>query len=168
MKSPFVSTKGFLFLLKYLYNMHKEYKKSELLNLLEQPDGVHEPYTPEQVDAFLEDAKKYANYARQTKINIFLHISSLTIKDFIDNKKHYEEFVKNVGNISKKIEKKYNYFYDIVDLFDFMNLPPNVKELEKIMREIYEDSYELYKYENLLDSIMTSIKNLYEPDEDEY
>jgi hypothetical protein len=57
-----------------------------------------------------------------------------------------------------QIESKYNRYYEIIEMYDFMNRPENVNYFEKINDKIYDIAQDIYHLSQALEEIVESIK----------
>jgi hypothetical protein len=52
----------------------------------------------------------------------------------------------------------YNRYYNIIDMYDFMDRPENVKYFEKINDKIYDIAQDIYHLSQALEEIVESIR----------
>lgn len=119
-------------------------------------------YSPEKIDEFVISAEKDLTEARRILTGAHNAITVISIGDMMDEIGRYESFVTDIEKYQRHYEKLYGKYYDIVNMYDFMDLPDNVSKLEKINDQIDAVQNELYRVYNSMEEIVDSVKKLKE------
>jgi hypothetical protein len=122
-------------------------------------------YTPEKIDEFVKQAMKALDESETVKNKYHMDIMALTIEEVFNNKDGYERLAQKIYNHHDEIEKHYNKFYKIVEMYDFLNLPDNVRKLEKINERIYDTAQDVYHLSNALEEIVKAVNFISRIDE---
>lgn len=122
-------------------------------------------YTPEKIDEFIRQAMKALDESETAKNKYHMDIMTLTIEEVFNNKEGYEKLAEKINTHHEEVEKHYNKFYKIVEMYDFLNLPDNVRKLEKINERIYDTAQHIYHLSNALEEIVSAVKYLNRIDE---
>jgi heterodisulfide reductase subunit B len=122
-------------------------------------------YTPEKIDEFIRQAMKALDESETAKNKYHMDIMTLTIEEVFNNKEGYEKLAEKINTHHEEVEKHYNKFYKIVEMYDFLNLPDNVRKLEKINERIYDTAQHIYHLSNALEEIVSAVEYLNRIDE---
>jgi uncharacterized protein Yka (UPF0111/DUF47 family) len=122
-------------------------------------------YSPEKIDEFVEAAGKDLTDAKKVLAGARNAITFVTLGEMMDDIARYESFVSEVEQYQKHYEKLYGKYYDIVDMYDYMDLPDNVNKLEKINDQIDAVQNDLYRVYNSMEEIVENVKKLKEINE---
>ena len=108
---------------------------------------------------------KVLDESETAKNKYHMDIMTLTIEEVFNNKEGYEKLAEKIDTHHEEVEKHYNKFYKIVEMYDFLNLPDNVRKLEKINERIYDTAQHIYHLSNALEEIVSAVKYLNRIDE---
>ena len=113
-------------------------------------------YQPEKIDEFVIEANSNLDKIRNTFNSYLTTITNLTINDINENIDKNNELLLKMKSFEEGISKIHDKYYNIVDLYDFLDSPTNVSQLEKITTNIDELYFSFGKlceaHENLIDS----------------
>ena len=115
-------------------------------------------YTPEKIKEFIDEAQTYLNNARMLKDKYYMNVTTLTISEVMEAEVAYQKLSEKMNSDHNQIESKYNRYYEIIDMYDFMNRPENVNYFEKINDKIYDIAQDIYHLSQALEEIVESIK----------
>lgn len=136
------------------------FKKSQVNKIISEQVNIS--YTPEKIDMYVQEALKDATESERV-FNVYLmKINDLTVSYITENEEEMRKFLELIENTSKMVEKKHSRFYDIVDLYDFMDMPDNVKQLEKITEKLDNLYYDFERLSSSLDSLIEGVTKLRE------
>lgn len=141
----------------YLYDMKKILITEAQLKMLEDEGWK---YSSEKIDEIVVTAKKELDNGKKQLSGVYNSITMLSIGEIMDDTERFENFVKDIENRQKHYEALYNKYYDIVEMYDFMDLPDNVKDLEDINRELDDVQNSFYKLADSAEEIVDNIKRL--------
>jgi len=123
-----------------------------------QEDGWQ--YSPEKIDEFVEIAKKELDKGTKTFRSAFNAITTVAIGDIMDEPERFEKFHQEVEAQQKHYESIYNKYYDIVEMYDWMDRPDNVTALDKINEQIDSVQNDLYRLADSLEEIIGYAKKI--------
>ena len=115
-------------------------------------------YTPEKIKEFIDEAQTYLNNARMLKDKYYMNVTTLTISEVMEAELTYQKLSEKMNSDHVQIESKYNRYYEIIEMYDFMNRPENVNYFEKINDKIYDIAQDIYHLSQALEEIVESIK----------
>jgi heterodisulfide reductase subunit B len=115
-------------------------------------------YTPEKIKEFIDEAQTYLNNARMLKDKYYMNVTTLTISEVMEAEVAYQKLSEKMNSDHVQIESKYNRYYEIIEMYDFMNRPENVNYFEKINDKIYDIAQDIYHLSQALEEIVESIK----------
>lgn len=117
-------------------------------------------YSPEKIDAFVLEGGKHLNNYLKLKNTYYNQLLHLTVGMVQDNLTEIKVMVEKINSEEKKAEELSNKYFDIVDLYDFMDYPPNVKKLEEIYQKLEEVQYDLGAIADVYEALFDSVKHL--------
>jgi DNA repair ATPase RecN len=123
-----------------------------------QEDGWQ--YSPEKIDEFVQTAKKDLENATKTFRAAFNAITTVSIGDIMDEPERFEKFHQEVEAQQKYYEKLYNKYYDIVEMYDWMERPDNVTELDRVNEKIDAVQNDLYRLSDSIEEIVDYTKKI--------
>jgi hypothetical protein len=115
-------------------------------------------YTPEKIDEFNQQAMKVLENAQNTRNKYYNTIVNLTISEVMQDKGSYEKMHKTIEEEHERYNKHYGRYFDIVEMYDFLDMPNNVKQLEKINDKIYKYSEDLNSIADALRDIIYAVE----------
>ena len=135
------------------------------LKMIEEEEGKLN-YTPEKIDEFITEASAHLEKGKQMFESTHNALMSLAIGEIVDDIERYRKNLENMENQQKFYEAKFEKYYDIVEMYDFMDLPDNVKQLERINNGLDSLQMDIYKLNNAFEEILDSAEKLKELNEE--
>jgi hypothetical protein len=123
-----------------------------------QEDGWQ--YSPEKIDEFIEINKNNLDKANKVLRGAFNAISAVTIGEIMDAPERFEQFHQELEAQQKHYESIFNKYYDIVEMYDWMDRPDNVTQLDKVNQEIDTIQNDLYRLADSLEEIIDYTKKM--------
>lgn len=123
-----------------------------------QEDGWQ--YSPEKIDEFIEINKNNLDKANKVLRAAFNAISAVTIGEIMEAPDRFEQFHQELEAQQKHYESIFNKYYDIVEMYDWMNRPDNVTQLDKVNQEIDTIQNDLYRLADSLEEIIDYTKKM--------
>lgn len=127
--------------------------EEQLKKLVEQKIS----YTPEKIDAFNEQAMKVLENVQNVRNKYYNGVVTLTISEAIQDKGTYERMIKEISELHTKFNDQHTKYFNVVEMYDFLDMPNNVKQLEKINDKIEKYSEDLYYIGNALEDIINAV-----------
>ena len=122
-------------------------------------------YTPERIDQFVVEATKLLTDASNLKNKHYTNVVSLSISEVLENVKYYEQLAERMDEDHRIIEKQHDKFYNVVELYDYLDYPENVKNLSKINDKIYDTAQDIYHLSNALEEIVSAVEQINRTDQ---
>lgn len=132
--------------------MKIQISEEQLKKLVEQKIS----YLPEKIDEFVQQAMQVLEKAQVAKNKHFNFVTSLNLGEVMENRAKYAKMASEINEEHNAFEAKYNKFFDIVDMYDFMDMPNNVKQLEKINDKLYDFSQDVYQLSSALEEMVSA------------
>jgi DNA repair ATPase RecN len=123
-----------------------------------QEDGWQ--YSPEKIDEFIEINKNNLDKANKVLRAAFNAISAVTIGEIMEAPDRFEQFHQELEAQQKHYESIFNKYYDIVEMYDWMDRPDNVTQLDKVNQEIDTIQNDLYRLADSLEEIIDYTKKM--------
>ena len=117
-------------------------------------------YSPEKIDEFVEVAKKDLSNAIKAYNSAFNAFTTVTIGDIMDEPERFEKFQQEVEGQQKHYEKVFNKYYDIVEMYDWMDRPDNVTLLDRTNEKIDSIQNDLYRLSDSIEEIVDYVKKI--------
>lgn len=149
-------------------NIYKRMKKlivTEAQYKMLQKEGVE--YTPEKIDQFVEEAKMVVAKAKELGAQAYNIVAATGIGEIMDDTKKYDELLAKMEGSYEKFDQAHTKYYNIAEMYDYMNLPDNVKELETITSELDNAKEVIYRIYNKFEEILDAAKKIaeYKPEQ---
>lgn len=117
-------------------------------------------YTPEKIDEFIEQITKDIASAKNIFTTALNKTKEMSLNNIIEDPSSAEDFLEKLKEINEAINKKHTKYFDIVELYDFMDSPKNVKQLEYLVDELDHYYYDISKIETVLEEIIYAASKL--------
>lgn len=117
-------------------------------------------YTPEKIDEFVNLAHKDLVAAQEVFRQNLRIIASITLFEMADKKAKYEQKYKEITQYANGLVKKHAQYYNVVDMYEVGELPPNVVKLDSLTGEIDNLAYDFGKIGDILQSLMDNTDGL--------
>jgi hypothetical protein len=128
--------------------------EEQLRKLVEQKIS----YTPEKIDEFVEHAMKVLENVQQIRNKYYNNVVTLTISEVMQEKNVHQKMVKEISEQHTRFNEQHTKFFNIVEMYDFLDMPNNVKQLEKINDKIEKYSEDMYYIGNALEDIINAVE----------
>jgi hypothetical protein len=115
-------------------------------------------YTPEKIDFFVAKATKDLDGLEKLFTILRTKVEHLSIGFTIENPTVIRELLKKVEEVKHYSEKVYNEYFDIVDIYDYLNSPKNVQNLDKLTSEIDWLKIDFNYLEEAIENIIDAAK----------
>jgi hypothetical protein len=122
---------------------NKIFQINEIVSLNEE--GIS--YQPEKIDEFIVEVKKDIEMGRSLLSNYTSLVVNASLISVFEDMDQMKAATDKMRESEKYLSKKFDKFYDITQLYDYMDFPDNVKELDDVSGE--------------LDKLAMSISDLY-------
>jgi exonuclease VII small subunit len=84
----------------------------------------------------------------------------LSISDIMNDTESYRNSFEQMAGIINKIDSRYNYYYDIVDNYDFYERPDEIDELDGIVNKLENLKYDFEDLKNIFEEFLNGAKHL--------
>lgn len=120
-------------------------------------------YTPDMIDEFTITSKKELEDIRKIYNVLKNSIMSITIDDILSDNSTIQSLLEKSKSLKNILDKKHSKYFNIIEPFDFLDAPENVKSLEKNVNELDElliNMYDIIDIFSSFDSIKKSFSRL--------
>jgi hypothetical protein len=117
-------------------------------------------YTPEKIDEFIGVAEKVIQNGKNLFFKYKDMIISINIFDVVEDIEKYKTLHSKISNDRDILEKAYNKFYDIVEMYDSIDRPDNVKKLDDLASDIDHLSLDVYYLMGALENVIEAGEDL--------
>lgn len=119
-------------------------------------------YSSEKIDEILQKAKSDLDKAKRSLSGFHNAITVMTIGEIMDDLERYTQFKDEIEKHQKYYENLYNKYYDIIDMYDFLDQPDNVTELDRINNKIDSIQNDLYSLADSMEEILGYVAKIKE------
>lgn len=141
--------------------MKKEVLKEEIAQIRKMmglKEGIE--YSPEKIDQFIIDAEKTVNMSKAVIQKYGGMIMNLTMNDVLDDINGAKAGLEKLKSSKKHIEDQFNKFYDIVEMYDYMDLPDNVERLRDLNDLLDKAVMPLGELEDVFDALIDAAERV--------
>lgn len=116
-------------------------------------------YSPEKIDSFVTKATKDLSDLKRVFAALVARIGDLTIIDIQEDSGKAQDLLKKVQSAKQYAEKSYNTYYEIVDMYDYLNSPKNVSQLDSLASDLDYLLMDIKALEDALNSLIDAAKD---------
>lgn len=116
-------------------------------------------YAPERIDDFVTEGNRMVekyNPLVQSYYNKLLHV---TIHWVFDNLEEFKQVMDGIEKNTDKAEELATKYFNVVDIYDFMNYPDNVKQLDGIYTKLEQIQADLKSIYDVYEAIYSSVEH---------
>jgi hypothetical protein len=117
-------------------------------------------YSSKKIEEFTETAKKTLQngISAFTKYkNLILNISLL---DVVNNTEKYKTLLSDMDSDHDTIHTIFDKLFDVVDKYDILDMPDNIKKLENLVNNLNNLTLDIYYLMNALENIIEAGEDL--------
>ena len=108
----------------------------------------------------VEKAQKELSIFHKSFDTHYNMIVSVTMSDIINDMSQYTNTLENLDTIIESVEKKYNYYFDIVDSHDLFDRPNEISTLSDLTFDMYAALEDLKDIKYVLDDMLDLTRKL--------
>jgi hypothetical protein len=108
----------------------------------------------------LEESKNDLDNFQKIYVNYYNRVVMLSISDIMNDTESYRNSFEQMAGIINKIDSRYNYYYDIVDNYDFYERPDEIDELDGIVNKLENLKYDFEDLKNIFEEFLNGAKHL--------
>jgi hypothetical protein len=108
----------------------------------------------------LEESKNDLDNFQKIYVNYYNRVVMLYISDIMNDTESYRNSFEQMAGIINKIDSRYNYYYDIVDNYDFYERPDEIDELDGIVNKLENLKYDFEDLKNIFEEFLNGAKHL--------
>ena len=113
-------------------------------------------YTSERIDQFIPEAQNTYDKLFRIAQSFVGKIGDITIQDILANPNQIEDLSNKATEAGKIAKTAHTKYFDIVDAFDYMDAPGNVKKLEQIVTDLDYIQMDLSDIKDVINSLKES------------
>lgn len=118
------------------------------------PNRLKTSYTPEEIDDLVVKGQNFYDKGKAKREFYIDKVRALNLNDLLYNRTEVKTLISQIKDIKRIYDDQYNFLYDVVDLYDFLEAPDNVKKLEKITDYTYELREDMSTLVDILEEIL--------------
>jgi hypothetical protein len=108
----------------------------------------------------VEKAQKELSIIHKSFDTHYNMIVSVTMSDIINDMSQYTNTLENLDTIIESVEKKYNYYFDIVESHDLFDRPNEISTLSDLTFDMYAVLEDLKDIKYVLDDMLDLTRKL--------
>ena len=108
----------------------------------------------------VEKAQKELSIFHKSFDTHYNMIVSVTMSDIINDMSQYTNTLENLDTIIESVEKKYNYYFDIVESHDLFDRPNEISTLSDLTFDMYAVLEDLKDIKYVLDDMLDLTRKL--------
>ena len=117
-------------------------------------------YSPKKIEEFIGIAEKAIQNGKSLFAKYINLILNITIPDVVNNTEKYKELHADIILDYDKLHEIYDRFYRVVEKYDTINRPNNVKKLEDLSNDIDDIMGDIYYLTNALENVIKAGEDL--------
>jgi len=110
----------------------------------------------------VEKAQKDLSIIHKSFDSHYNMIMTVTISDIINDMGQYTDTLENLGTILESVERKFNYYFEIVESHDLFDRPDEISTLSNLTNDMQDALYELKDIKYVLDDMLDLSKKISE------
>jgi len=140
--------------------LNEEIKRMRQIINISEGSNFNFQYSDEKINEFLVEAEKTVQNAEASINKYGSMVVNLTVKYVFENMDKVKKDFADFTNIKKNTESKYNKFYDIVEVYDFMDRPDNISKLEDFATDLDNHVMSMSEFLDLFEEIIRTTERL--------
>jgi hypothetical protein len=108
----------------------------------------------------VEKAQKDLSMIHKSFDSHYNMIVSVNMSDIINDMRQYTDTLENLDTIIESVEKKYNYYFDIVESHDLFDRPNEISTLSDLTFDMYAALEDLKDIKYVLDDMLDLTRKL--------
>jgi uncharacterized protein (UPF0305 family) len=117
-------------------------------------------YSSKKIEEFIGIAEKAIQNGKSLFTKYKNLILNITILDVVNNTEKYKELLSDMEFDNDKLHEVYDRFYRVVEKYDTINRPNNVKKLEDLSNDIDDIMGDIYYLTNALENVIKAGEDL--------
>lgn len=115
-------------------------------------------YSPEKIDAFVTKATKDLGEIKKVFDILVNKVEDLSLSSAIESPEKTNDLLEKIKQTKQYTDKIHTTYFDVVDMYDFIGAPQNVKNLEKINDKIDNINNDLDYLQSTVESVNDAVK----------
>jgi uncharacterized protein (UPF0305 family) len=117
-------------------------------------------YSSKKIEEFIGIAEKAIQNGKSLFTKYKNLILNIAILDVVNNIEKYKELLSDMEFDNDKLHEVYDRFYRVVEKYDTINRPNNVKKLEDLSNDIDDIMGDIYYLTNALENVIKAGEDL--------
>jgi len=118
-----------------------------------------EQHAPEQLEEFTVKAQKDVQDLQKIFTAFKSKVGNLSIVSMLEDPSEAESLSQKIKTATDYAKQKHEYYFNIVEPYDWMDLPPNVKQLDKLVTKLDELQNDLGYIKYAMDGLVEAAKD---------
>jgi len=111
-------------------------------------------------DDVLDKAKKYLANALKIYGGYYNKIIMVSISDVINERESFSDMLEKLNGVVEAIEATHSHYFDIVNDYDYIDRPDNIRDLDKILSELENLMYDMKYLYDILEELLSSSEKI--------
>lgn len=116
-------------------------------------------YTPEKIDSFVAQATKDVEDAKKIFSTIKAKVEHYSIGSLAENPNEAQALLEKLTKAHERVKNLHTKYYDIVDMYDYLDSPKNVKNLDKLVTKLDYLEMDFGNLKDALDYLLDAANN---------
>jgi hypothetical protein len=119
-------------------------------------------YTPEYIDNFITQAEDFIKKTKLLRESYIFEIAELNVNDILNDLGGKRSTLNRLKKFEETIQSVHNKLSTVVNAYDFLEAPDNVKQLEKLTDQVDNIYFETGKLVDAYESLIEAAEKMKE------
>ena len=117
-------------------------------------------YSDSYIDTFTKKVSDIFNKNKEIFTKYYNTIYGISMGDILESQSKYESLLENIESIETLLTNTVNKCASITERYDYLDYPPNVKQLDDLSNKLDNLSLDYHTLKNALESILEAGRQL--------
>jgi hypothetical protein len=117
-------------------------------------------YSDSYINTFTKKVSDIFNKNKETFTKYYNTIYGISMGDMLESQLKYESLLENIESIETLLNNTVNKCGDIIQTYEYLNEPPNIKQLDDLSNNLDRLSWDYHNLKNALESILEAGRQL--------
>lgn len=116
-------------------------------------------YSPEKIDEFVVQGNKDLKFFQDAYQKFYNKMMGVSVHEAFENINELKTLLDNIKSAEVRSNDLATKYYNIVDKYDFLDYPQNVKELEDVYNKLENLSYDIGSVKDIVEAVYDSVEH---------